>query len=140
MYTSGQFADMFRVTKKLLRHYNEIGLLKPSDTNSLNGYHYYNEYSCERMKRIMYLRSLYFSLEDIQTMMHEPEEAWEDFLHKQLLLVQTDQRVKKQVEEELLDMKKRIDEGKDVFDKERLDISLWTDVDFWLAGEDDENP
>ena len=49
MYTSGQFAGMFRVSKKLLRHYNDIGLLTPSEVNETNGYYYYDQISCEKM-------------------------------------------------------------------------------------------
>ena len=40
-YRIGVFAQMNRVTIKTLRHYDEIGLLKPEFVDDTNGYRYY---------------------------------------------------------------------------------------------------
>ena len=73
MYTSGQFAAMFRVSKKLLRHYNEIGLLTPSEIDQANGYSYYGEIERELMKQIMYLRALQMPLHEIIKLINLPK-------------------------------------------------------------------
>lgn len=100
MYTSGQFAGMFRVSKKLLRHYNDIGLLTPSEVNETNGYYYYDQISCEKMKRIMYLRSLNFSLERITAMLELSEEKRDEILYHHLMKIRAEQRVNARIETE----------------------------------------
>ena len=41
LYKIGMFAQMNRVTIKALRHYDDIGLLKPEYVDEINGYRYY---------------------------------------------------------------------------------------------------
>ena len=42
-FTSGEFAHLCGTTKETLRHYNNIGLLKPAKTTE-NGYQYYSAF------------------------------------------------------------------------------------------------
>ena len=66
MYTSGEFAAKAHITKKTLRYYNEHGFLTPSYIDEENGYKYYTNKDFERLQRILLLKYLGFSLEDIK--------------------------------------------------------------------------
>jgi len=66
MYTSGEFAAKAHITKKTLRYYNEHGFLTPSYIDDENGYKYYTNKDFERLQRILLLKYLGFSLEDIK--------------------------------------------------------------------------
>jgi DNA-binding transcriptional MerR regulator len=41
MFSIGEFSKLTRVTVKMLRHYDEIALLKPAATDARSGYRYY---------------------------------------------------------------------------------------------------
>lgn len=65
MYKIGVFSDLTGLTIKTLRYYDQIGLLKPSKDNFTN-YRYYDEKDIETYKKIVYLKSLGFTLEEIK--------------------------------------------------------------------------
>ena len=89
-YTSGDFAKKAHVTKKTLRYYNDHGFLKPSYVEE-NGYKMYTDKDFEKMQRILLLKYLGFSLEDIKNT--EPEnETFLSSLKQQLGLL--DERIK----------------------------------------------
>ena len=56
---------MNRVTIKALRHYDEIGLLKPAHIDVFTGYRYYTSEQLPVIHQIMSLRQIGFSLEEI---------------------------------------------------------------------------
>ena len=43
MLKIGDFSRLSRISVRMLRHYDEIGLLKPAVTDELTGYRYYRE-------------------------------------------------------------------------------------------------
>jgi DNA-binding transcriptional MerR regulator len=116
VYTSGEFAGMFRVSKKLLRHYNEIGLLVPSKIDPTNGYAYYDQNQCDKMRLILYLRSLQLPLSQIDKFINANEEERLDELNRHLLFMRSEKRVLNRIESELLSLKERISIGKEVFE------------------------
>ena len=61
----GDFARIGQVTVQTLRHYDELGLLKPSEVDPPSGYRYYVLNQLPRLHRILALRDLGFSLEQI---------------------------------------------------------------------------
>jgi DNA-binding transcriptional MerR regulator len=65
MFRIGDFSRLARVSCRLLRYYDEIGLLKPSATDSDSGYRYYGAEQLGRLNRILVLRDLGFSLDEI---------------------------------------------------------------------------
>ena len=67
----GDFARLCRVTVKTLRHYDQIGLLVPAEVDPFTGYRYYSLEQLPRMNRILALRDLGFSLDEIQTLLSE---------------------------------------------------------------------
>lgn len=62
----GELAKLFHVSTDTLRHYDRIGLLKP-ENNLINGYRYYNLKSFFKLNRILFLKNLDISLEEIKT-------------------------------------------------------------------------
>lgn len=62
----GEFSKLNQVTVKTLRHYEEVGLLLPAEIDEWTGYRYYEVCQFQRMSRILYLKKLRFSLEEIK--------------------------------------------------------------------------
>lgn len=67
----GEFSKLNRVTVKTLRHYEEIGLLVPSQVDKWTGYRYYDVCQLGRMNTIRYLKELGFTLEEIGELFDE---------------------------------------------------------------------
>ena len=49
----------------MLRHYDQLGLLRPSQTDRLTNYRYYSAEQLPRLNRILALQDLGFTLEQI---------------------------------------------------------------------------
>ncbi len=64
VYTIGKFAKMANVTPRTIRYYDSYGLLKPSIVKE-NGYRYYSDGDLLKLQRILLLKQLGFSLEEI---------------------------------------------------------------------------
>ncbi|MBI1278689.1 MAG: MerR family transcriptional regulator [Anaerolineaceae bacterium] len=71
MFTVGEFSQVAQVSKRLLRYYDEIGLLKPVHTDQFTGYRYYSAEQLPQLNRIIALKDLGLSLEQIQSIMHD---------------------------------------------------------------------
>ena len=71
MFKIGEFSRLSRVSVRMLRHYDQLGLLTPSQTDSFTGYRYYSAEQLPRLNRILALRDLGFSLEQIGGMLEE---------------------------------------------------------------------
>jgi DNA-binding transcriptional MerR regulator len=69
MFKIGEFSRLSRVSVRMLRHYDQLGLLTPSQTDSFTGYRYYSAEQLPRLNRILALRDLGFSLEQIAGML-----------------------------------------------------------------------
>lgn len=67
----GQLARRTGITVRTLHHYDEIGLLRPSE-RSRTGYRLYTESDVVRLQQILSLRQLGFSLEEIGACLREP--------------------------------------------------------------------
>lgn len=65
MFKIGDFSRLCQVTVKALRYYDELGLLKPSQVDDLTGYRYYSVDQLRRLNRILALKDLGFSLDQI---------------------------------------------------------------------------
>ena len=71
MFRIGEFSRLSRISVRMLRHYDQLGLLKPSHTDSFTNYRYYSADQLPRLNRILALRDLGFSLEQIGNMLDE---------------------------------------------------------------------
>ncbi|HEY9723487.1 MAG TPA: MerR family transcriptional regulator, partial [Oscillatoriaceae cyanobacterium] len=67
----GELAKLTGVSVRTLHHYEAIGLLKPAMRNE-GGHRCYTEAEVERLQRILSLRELGFSLEDIGRCLDAP--------------------------------------------------------------------
>jgi len=65
MIRIGDFSKLSRVSVKTLRYYDEMGLLKPVEVGRMSGYRYYEFDQLPRLYRILALKDLGFSLEEI---------------------------------------------------------------------------
>lgn len=74
LYKIGMFANMNRVTIKTLRYYDEQNLLKPMYVEEENGYRYYAASQIAELHRILALRGMGFSIEDIRNIISGVEE------------------------------------------------------------------
>ena len=66
MLKIGDFAKVFNVTIKTIRFYEEKELIKPAYIDKYSGYRYYDDSNFTQMSKIMYLKNLGFSLEEIK--------------------------------------------------------------------------
>ena len=71
MFKIGEFSKLSRVSVRMLRHYDQLGLLKPVQTDLFTNYRYYTADQLPRLNRILALRDLGFSLEQIAGMLDE---------------------------------------------------------------------
>src|SRR5215469_3568639 len=65
MFRIGEFSCIAQVSGRLLRYYDEIGLLSPDFTDPQTGYRYYSARQLPRLNRILVLKELGLSLEQI---------------------------------------------------------------------------
>ena len=64
MLTIGDFSRLSRVTPRMLRHYDTLGLLRPQAVGE-NGYRYYRQEQLSELVKIQWLKSYGFSLGEI---------------------------------------------------------------------------
>lgn len=80
-FTVGQVAERFDLTVRTLHHYDEIGLLTPSD-RSRAGYRLYTSGDLARLQHVVVYRRLGFALEEVALLLDHPESA-EEHLRRQ---------------------------------------------------------
>jgi DNA-binding transcriptional MerR regulator len=66
MFRIGDFSRIARVSARLLRFYDEIGLLVPVHADPQTGYRYYTLAQLTEVNRILVLKELGFSLEQVR--------------------------------------------------------------------------
>ncbi|MFI9625188.1 MerR family transcriptional regulator [Streptomyces sp. NPDC052042] len=77
MFTIGDFARHGRVSPRMLRHYDAIGLLRPERTDPATGYRFYTAAQLARLNRVIALKDLGFTLQQVRAILDErvgPEE------------------------------------------------------------------
>lgn len=79
----GEFAEMNQVTAKMLRHYDEVGLLKPAEIDPATGYRTYRAEQSNHLNWIVILKNLGFSLSEIHELLNGPLER--DAIIRQLV-------------------------------------------------------
>lgn len=65
MFRIGEFSQIARVSGRLLRYYDSIGLLQPQRTDPATGYRYYSAGQLGRLNQILALKDLGLSLEQV---------------------------------------------------------------------------
>ena len=71
MFAIGEFARHGRVSVRMLRHYDAIGLLRPAHVDPVTGYRAYQAAQLAELNRIVALKDLGFTLEQVRLMLGE---------------------------------------------------------------------
>ena len=71
-YSVGQVAGFAGVTVRTLHHYDEIGLLVPSE-RSHAGHRRYGDEDLDRLQQILFYRELGFPLDEVAALLDDPE-------------------------------------------------------------------
>ncbi len=74
LYTTGELAKLTGVSYKTIRHYYESGLLKPEKVEE-NKYKKFGQAAVEQLQKILMLKYLDFSLEEISEMLKKEEQT-----------------------------------------------------------------
>lgn len=77
-YKTGQFAKLANVSERTIRYYDKIGLLKPSFVME-NGYRQYSDLDLLKLQKILSLKHLGFSIEEILPMVMDNTNLKESF-------------------------------------------------------------
>ncbi len=67
MISIGDFARLGRVSVRMLRHYDTMGLLRPEHVDPHTGYRYYRPEQLRRLNRIVALKDLGLRLEQVRS-------------------------------------------------------------------------
>lgn len=84
MFLIGEFSKISRVSKRLLHYYDDIGLLKPARIDETTGYRYYSAQQLPQLNRILALKDLGLSLDQIKQMLQS--EVSDEEIHGMLML------------------------------------------------------
>jgi DNA-binding transcriptional MerR regulator len=66
MFSIGEFARHGRVSVRMLRHYDAIGLLRPACVDPASGYRFYQASQLAELNRLVALKELGFTLQQVQ--------------------------------------------------------------------------
>ena len=71
MFRIGEFSRIARVSGRLLRYYDSIGLLSPQRVDPVTGYRYYTADQLGRLNRILALKDLGLTLDQVARLIDE---------------------------------------------------------------------
>jgi len=71
MFTIGDFARHGRVSVRMLRHYDSIGLLRPAHVDPATSYRRYTAAQLARLNRVIALKDLGFTLQQVRDIVEE---------------------------------------------------------------------
>src|ERR1700750_2774667 len=77
MFSIGEFARHCRVSVRMLRHYDAIGLIRPACVDPDTGYRFYQASQLDELNRVIALKDLGFSLQQVQAILEEKVSAAE---------------------------------------------------------------
>lgn len=81
MFKIGEFSRLTHVSIRMLRYYDEAGLLKPAETDRFSGYRLYSNNQIPRLNKIVFLRDLGFGVSEISGALKK----WDDEFIENLL-------------------------------------------------------
>jgi DNA-binding transcriptional MerR regulator len=86
MFKIGDFARLGQVSSRMLRHYDQLGLLTPKHTDRWTGYRYYTIDQLGQLNRIIALKELGLTLEQIGDLMADDDQVSAERLRGMLTL------------------------------------------------------
>lgn len=97
-YTAGELAKKLGVSARTVRWYDEKNLLAPCEYTEA-GYRIYDDESAERLQKIIMLRFMDFSLEQICEMMQEQDfDVRKSLLEQELLLTEKKEHIERVID------------------------------------------
>src|SRR5260370_37426600 len=88
VFKIGEFSRLSLVSVKALRYYDELGLLKPARIDESTGYRYYSASQLTRLNRILAMKDMAVSLEQIALLLDK--ELSPDQIRGRLVLKQVE--------------------------------------------------
>ena len=88
MFKIGDFSRIARVSARLLRFYDELGLFVPAHADPVSGYRYYTVAQLGELNRILVLKELGFNLDQVREIVRSKVDAAE--LRNMLVLRRND--------------------------------------------------
>ncbi|KOO49893.1 MerR family transcriptional regulator [Viridibacillus arvi] len=131
MYSIGQFAKKTGLTVRALRFYSEKGLLEPCFISDA-GHRYYNDASIETIQKIVTLKYLDYSLEEIEEVLRNEEQQLIESLRFQKLQLE---KKRNQIDRVIASLDQAIEIGKR---SEVIDTTIFLSVIFNLLKEDEQ--
>ncbi|MBG9465139.1 hypothetical protein ABE55_00915 [Bacillus thuringiensis] len=83
MYKIGEFSKINKMSQRMLRYYEEKGLLKPRK-DELNGYRYYTHDDITIVNKIKLLRKYHFSIDEIKNVLGMDSISIKDVYHQKI--------------------------------------------------------
>ncbi|HEX3022289.1 MAG TPA: MerR family transcriptional regulator [Lachnospiraceae bacterium] len=81
MFRIGEFSKLTQVSIRMLRYYDEMGLLKPAMVHAESGYRLYHADQIPLLNRILFLRDTGFSITEMKEILeHFEEDSIEELL------------------------------------------------------------
>lgn len=80
MFRIGEFSRLTQVSIRMLRYYDEAGLLKPAQVDSWTGHRLYAAEQIPHLNRIRYLRDSGFQVSEIARALEMDDSALLDYL------------------------------------------------------------
>lgn len=71
MFKIGDFSKLGQVSVRMLRHYDQFGLLKPAHIDQFTGYRHYTAGQLAHLNRILFFKDLGFSLQQIKELLSD---------------------------------------------------------------------
>lgn len=102
MFQIGEFSKLGQVSPRMLRHYDQLGLLKPGHVDKWTGYRYYTIDQLAQLHRIIALKEMGLSLEQIGDLLKNGENLHPDRLRGMLTLARA------QIEQEIHENQERL--------------------------------
>lgn len=117
MFRIGEFSKLTQVSVRMLRYYDESGLLKPAETDKFTSYRLYDVSQIADLNKIVFLRDLGFGIADIA----EALDHWsDDFITEQL------DKKRQEIEDKIQAERKRLDKiklAKEDIQREKISIN-----------------
>ena len=94
MLKIGIFSKLSRISVRMLRYYDDQGLLAPVKIDPYTGYRYYSEEQLRTAERIASLRRMGFGLAEVKALLAaaDNQEVWEKALERQRAVLQEQER------------------------------------------------
>lgn len=102
MFKIGEFSRLGQVSTRMLRHYDQLGLLVPEQVDNWTGYRYYTIHQLARLHRIIALKELGLSLQQIGDLLGSDGELSAEQMRGMLILRQ------RELERELAESRQRL--------------------------------